>query len=1145
MPVGLALFASVTSQVGDGLTRLTEQAFSLPDDLQYRRHGLIFGARLAAKATRLEVTDAVFARNLRNYARQCVFHALLLGHVSPDDLRESTDLWSLVTATGTPSAGASPARMMEFATRQAASGTGATTVDRAIVTCRDAAGQLNAQWTAETSRAGTVFGRRIFPDARTDALARAELLAALPAAHDFLIGASRSAADIMRQQMVLNAVHDAGEQWAAEAGNAAALRAYTEARAEAQTVSAYRAIGRQAETWVPLLKIVFECLYIGAFPMAVLLMLTPAGTAIFRSYVTGLIWLQSWGPLYAILHRISMGEAAERMSAAATMPGGEIGISLVAQAGIRAVSSDVAVMSGYLSMSVPFLAAALAYGLSKATVLATSVLAVGQDAASSAAHEGTTGNISLASTAADVHRYATMEGRQIRTSAHVDADRHVGYTPGGALFTVTGDGTAVADLSPATSRIPAAGIRMSEAVTTHLETRAAEARSLSHHLSMEAGSARNAAVTDATQLVERYARDVSTGEAYARGVTETESTQAQALESHMEKLAETSGLSRSQALMLTGEAKIGGSWDKIVSLGAGGSATWRGQTIESDDWNRVKDYAESHQVLDLWSGVMDASRRYSTSTGESEAASLDESLSANLTRMRSFQERASMAHTESESWSEQAARTESEARAIDRDLGQPFFAWLAERPGADGRPIGEAGALRLAEVQTPEDVETLHRYAAAFAAERFPAPAGPDPAEIGGRAEYDAARGELCRPQRARGRRGPRGLARGCASSRPCGRGARAGRGRERRDPRTRGDEGRHDGERGRARGARRAHARARPRGTRRRGGRGRQAAGARRHRERAADRRLARQQAVRHGGKRRARRNRGPSGRGPSGRRSANRGHGRGRGPVSGSGSEARIVAAGPVVEQAVAILADPHIRERARPCIPVETFSTCVGGTLVPACAAAPEGGPVAIHETASERGREAGERRPCDGNQPHEPDRLAARAESDRDGGGGHGQREAAQHEGALAPGGAARPGIAGPVFGNTCHGDDLLCRARPGRGRLGARSFAPPPAPAASPPPGPAPPPGGAHPKIPNHREGAVRHRRPRPSRPGHPAMPVHDGPVHRRRSRRQDDAAYKPRDAAGTCRARPRHPHPSRRRARRDLQPGHDRAVEAR
>ena len=394
VPIGLALFASLTSQVGDGLTRLTEQAFTLPNDLQYQRHGLIFGARLAAKTTRLEITDTVFARNVRNYARQCVFHALLLGHMSADDL-QGVDRY-LVPRDGDGFAVGRGLASAHVRVRDAAAGR-RRRHDRDQPADRylpgRSAGRLNGQWNTEIQRAGTVFGRRIFPDARTEALARAELLAALPAAHDFLIGAARSAGEIMRQQMVLNAVHDAGEQWAAEAGNAAALRAYTEARAEAQTVSAYRAIGRQAETWVPLLRIVFECLYVGAFPMAVLLMLTPAGLPIFRSYVTGLIWLQSWGPLYAVLHRISMGEAAERMQATALMPGGDIGISLVAQAGIRAVASDVAVMSGYLSMSVPFLAAALAYGLSKATVLATSVLAVGQDAASSAAHEGTTGNL--------------------------------------------------------------------------------------------------------------------------------------------------------------------------------------------------------------------------------------------------------------------------------------------------------------------------------------------------------------------------------------------------------------------------------------------------------------------------------------------------------------------------------------------------------------------------------------------------------------------------------------------------------------------------------------------------------------------------------------------------------------------------------
>ena len=991
VPIGLALFASLTSQVGDGLTRLTEQAFTLPDDLAYQRHGLIFGARLAAATTRLEITDTVFARNMRNYSRQCVFHALLLGHISADDLRESTDIWGLVTAGGTPSAGASPARMFEFATRQPAVGTGATPVEREIVTCQVGAGRLNAQWNAEIARAGTIFGRRIFPGSRTEALARAELLAALPAAHDFLIGAARSAGEIMRQQMVLNAIHDAGEQWAAEAGNAAALQAYTEARAEAQTVSAYRAIGRQAETWVPLLKIVFECLYIGAFPMAVLLMLTPAGAAIFRSYVTGLIWLQSWGPLYAVLHRISMGEAAERMSAAAAMPGGEIGISLVAQAGIRAVASDVAVMSGYLSMSVPFLAAALAYGLSKATVLATSVLAVGQDAASSAAHEGTTGNLSLANTGYDTHRFATLEGRQIRTSAHVDSDRYTGYAPAGAGMTVTGDGTVVADAGAATSRIPAAGVRLSESLATSHEQRAGEARTLSRHWSAEAGQARNAAVTDATAMIDRYSHDVSTGTAYARGVTESESSQAQQLESHVEKLAEIGGITKNQAAVLTGQAKVGGGWDFIVKVGADGSVMWRGQTIESDTWNRMKEYDRQHGVTETWSQVAEASQRYSTQTGDSEMAGLDESLSANLTRMRSFQERASLARQESETWSEQAAQVRSDAQAIGRDLGQPFFAWLSEQKGSDGREIGAAGAMRIASPQTAEDSEQLREHAAAFIAEKFPAPGRTGPG-VGRRCCGIRRRDRRdARRLRPRDRRGLWRLVGGGARPGRRGRRAATGRGRSGCDERTGRDEDRHDDGRGRARGAHGGREGREHQGQRRGRGRDEEALRGACDAEPARGGRLARRTAVRHGEECRARR---------SPRR---RGKDAGPGPAGLGGQLAvmadRQTAAGSVpAHQAFVLLGDGHIQPDAGARGPVDELA--VVGKL-----AAPERRPVAAADAAPERQDEGGRHGPGDRRQPRRADGLHAGPGAGRNRRMGRRDGETAQHDGAFGPGDAA--------------------------------------------------------------------------------------------------------------------------------------------
>ena len=743
VPIGLALFASLTSEVGDGLTRLTEQAFTLPNDLTYQRHGMIFGSRLADAVTRMEITDAVFARNVRNYARQCIFHALLLGHISADDLRETTDLWALVTSTGSPSAGASPARLVEFATRGAAGATGATPVDTDIVTCAESAARLSARWGTEIDRATGIFGLRLFPGAATEALARAELIAALPVAHDFLIGASRSAAQAIQQQMLLNAIHDAGEQWASEVGNSAALSAYTETRAEAQTVAAYRAIGRQAETWVPLLRIVFECLYVGAFPMAVLLMLTPAGGSFFRAYLGGFVWLQSWGPLYAILHRIALGEAAEGMGAVALMPGGDVGISLVAQAGIRAVAADVAVMSGYLSMSVPFLAAALAYGVGRATSLASSVLHVGQEAAIGAAREGSTGNLSLGSTQVDSHRYATLEGRQVRTSAQVDTGRYSGYTPEGAAYTVAADGTAIADAAVATSRLPAAGVRLSESLAASHENRAAQSRTVAENFSAEASAARSAAATDATSMVERHARDVNVGTAHAHGVTESESQQAQDLSSHVDRLSEIAGITKDQAATLTAEASLGGGFGKVMRVGASGRATWRGQTIRSEAFNRMADYAEQNQVLDLWSQVSEASRRYSTATGESELASLEESFGSNLTRMERFEDRASASYSEAENWSAQASQVRAEAQAIDRDLGQPFFGWLAERPGADGRPIGVGGAMRLATPQTPEEAETLREYAAEFVSDRLPAPTAPQTASVPSRATFDDAREDI------------------------------------------------------------------------------------------------------------------------------------------------------------------------------------------------------------------------------------------------------------------------------------------------------------------------------------------------------------------------------------------------------------------
>ena len=297
------------------------------------------------------------------------------------------------------------------------------------------------------------------------------------------------------------------------------------------------------------------------------------------------------------------------------------------------------------------------------------------------------------------------------------------------------------DAASATSRVPAAGVRLSESLAESHEVRAGTALEQARHWSAEAATARTAAASDSAAMVERFSHDVRTGLTHARGVTESQNLSAQRLESHLEKLSQAGGITKEQAAVLTGEARVGGGFDFIVKFGADGSASWRGQTFGRETWNRMTDYAGQNQLLDHWSRVSDASRRYATASGESELKSLDESLGANMTRMRRFSEQEAVSRREAENWSSQAAQVRGRSQSIDSELGQPFFAWLSARTGADGREIGAAGAMRLASPQTTEDSEVLRAHAAAFIAERFPVSGGPEAAP--GPAGYERAREEL------------------------------------------------------------------------------------------------------------------------------------------------------------------------------------------------------------------------------------------------------------------------------------------------------------------------------------------------------------------------------------------------------------------
>ena len=439
VPIGLALIANLTSTVGDQFTRLTETTFSVPTDLEYHENGFIFGSRIMKDAMGFQITDANFSSNLSGFVSTCVFYDLLENRYSVSQLRETDNLWNFITVTHAPN----PARHYEWV-----NGDNSTR----IRSCAQAVSDLNPQWVGEVNRIATIYGKQISPNL-TEAAAQALVVDSLAESHDFFLGSSQTAAETIRQVTLGNLISKTVRDHGAELGAEAMLDAYGQAMLDTEMGHAIRKGARLAEWFVPLFRTVAETLFYGLFPILFPLFLLPeTGPRMLRGYAVGMVTLMAWGPLYVILHRIMLGSAELRSLGASYTPASDEAITLVTQRSIEAVHADISMISGYLTLMIPFMAAKLGQGAMAFASLSQSFLHPAQSAAQSTAREMATGNISLGNTGFNTHRFSTIDGNRQATSGFVDVGEATWNTPEGGKMKSTSGGQRIYDGTGAVSR---------------------------------------------------------------------------------------------------------------------------------------------------------------------------------------------------------------------------------------------------------------------------------------------------------------------------------------------------------------------------------------------------------------------------------------------------------------------------------------------------------------------------------------------------------------------------------------------------------------------------------------------------------------------------------------------------------------------
>ncbi len=670
VPLGLALMASFTSQVGDYLTGSAEVVFGLPGDLNYSKNGMIYGARLYDATRSLRISDPEFAANLDEHFRQCVFYDVLLGRYSMKELAETSDIWATI-------APGSQARAQRFLTRDPSSGQ----VTSSIVTCREAYSTLNGQWAGLIDGMGTVFGRQLYPN-QTAALAKAKLFADLPIAYQYLAGVSANATDIFKQTLTINAMSQAMHSMSGSSG-AGNVDVYAQTRADIQTERTYGSIASNAMKWVPLLNVVLTVLFYALFPVLFPLFLMPkTGPLALKGYVTGFFYLAAWGPLFVILHMMLMVKGAADMGAVA----GGSGLSLASFTGMADVNNDIGVLAGYLIASVPFLAGGVAKGAMAISHHATSYLNPSQNAAEEAAREASTGNVALGNTSFENSSVLTRQFAQgtIAPSFTYGASQTRTFSDTGSMTTSFAE--ASYDQLPNSSYpfTPSLG----QEFTSRLSTMASQARSNSETYANIATESTTSAVTRFRELRDQFSRGSSFETATGQSSSDSIQTAFSEVDQASTNLQRQFGLSRraaddiSTAWFLGGEAgvKAGGEAGLLSgSIGArgGGTRTWTDSDIgiASEDRSRIMGSLQQMSDSRNWSSTRDGFVRSVSTSSSSSISAVASGMNASLTEAQSYSREARRAEELANRLESQASFFEGNSAAGSLNLSQAYREW--------------------------------------------------------------------------------------------------------------------------------------------------------------------------------------------------------------------------------------------------------------------------------------------------------------------------------------------------------------------------------------------------------------------------------------------------------------------------------------
>jgi len=684
VPVGLVLPATVITTVGHGLVAGYEFFMHQPDALAYSQTGMLFGATLVGSSTDYESVSAEQTDLFADYVQNCVVGDMLLNKkYSMNDLMNSADPYTLIFSKPSPLRG-----MFNEAGN--------------FMTCQESAATLQKMMNADASVGGTTWThyiRKYLGNKPERAALYSQLMGD---SYQYFYGAGKSASEIMRHNVTLNALRHGFAGYAARNGDTASLVNLSAESSFAKMRMSQATSASIATRTLPIMQTVLTGVLIGLFPLLlVIAMISALSFEVMKGYVFTFAYLQSWPVLFAILNNAMNSNLQEKTSG--------IAVTLSNLSERQQMFSDVGTTAGWLALSIPFLAFYLVKGLGNGVSQAGSYLGSAmQSSASQSSSQAVDGNWSFNNMQTD-----NVQGGKWDTNSSHASGQITNQTGTGAMVTQTGDGGTVYNTTGAMSKLPM-DINFGKAESSAAQRSARESLAESQsHL-----SGYNHSVNSAFNQVKQFASQSGNSSTLTQGADTSQARQitegSSLMASQAKSYAERNHISENQAfseLHERAERLQGGVGGKVSAgfdssrqfagklagfatgvaikgdVHAGVDKTWSSGSSDNtqNSTSRGQDKSEdktNQEVLNFKKGLdMVTSARTSESGSHADNSSNSklEQLSATLTEADSQYQQYTDSMTRSHEYSQIASQSETMSAQTQSNYAQEFVGYVQDK----------------------------------------------------------------------------------------------------------------------------------------------------------------------------------------------------------------------------------------------------------------------------------------------------------------------------------------------------------------------------------------------------------------------------------------------------------------------------------